>query len=83
MTRCNVVVRWFCPLNDDTFVHTDGDGIRYAIFACVDDGESFCFPLGSDPNDCEIRVLWDNGELDRIDLKPSDLAAETVSGDGG
>lgn len=73
MTQCGVVVRWFCPINDATFIHTAENGNRYAIFACVGDGESFCFPVGNDPDDCQIQVLWDSGEMDRIDLTANTL----------
>lgn len=72
-TRSGVVVRWFFPLDSHTHIHTDETAQRYAIFACVDDGESLCFPLNSDALDCRIRVLWADGELDCIDLTPDKL----------
>jgi len=70
-TMQGVVLRWFCPLNDKTHIHTDCDGQRYAIFACAGDGESFCFPM--DGNDNRIHVLWDSGELDAIDVAAYEL----------
>ncbi|WP_144056704.1 hypothetical protein [Rhodopirellula europaea] len=72
-TRSGTVVRWFCPINSKTHIHTDETGKRYAIFACVEDGESLCFPLDPDGKDLRIRVLWPDGELDAIDLTPDEL----------
>ncbi len=79
-TTTGDILRWFCPLNDETHIHTHSDRVRYAIFACAGDGESFCFPLGQNPDDCRIRVLWDSGELDLINLTANDLQTTRPAG---
>ena len=83
LTRCGVVVRWFEPINENTIIHTAADGNRYAIFACVDDGESFCFPIGNNPDDCQIRVLWDSGDLETLELTADDLTPGSSAEIGG